>query len=105
MKQQLDSPDDRSPMAKAIDQAAEVFTACLMMVLPGVGGYFLDKSLKTLVLFTLLGFLFGSVAATWQIIKLVKRPTQGQAPGVDAGSRLDVESPNTHGSKPQEDSR
>ena len=73
MKDDLDSSDDRSPLAKALDKATEVFTACLMMVLPGIGGYYVDDYLNTLVTFTILGFLFGLVAGTWQILKIVNQ--------------------------------
>lgn len=69
--------DDRSPMAQAIDKATEVFSACLMMVLPGIGGHFLDKYCNTFMVFTLAGVVFGLFAGFVQILKIVKKPTDG----------------------------
>ena len=80
MKDDLENTDDRSSLAKAIDKASEVLTACLMMAIPGVGGYFVDKYLNTGWVFTILGFVFGLVAGTVQLIKIVN---QDSAPNKD----------------------
>lgn len=81
MKDEQETSDDRSPLAKAIDTATEVFTACLMMVLPGIGGHFLDRYLNTGVVFTLLGVLLGLLAGIMLILKIVNRPNSGNHPG------------------------
>lgn len=73
MADQKNQKDDRSPMAQAIDTASQVFTACLMMVLPGIGGFYLDKYLQTSIVFTVLGFLFGFAAGALQIMKIVQK--------------------------------
>lgn len=41
------------------------------VVLGVVGGVFLDKLLGTVILFTLLGIILGSVAAFWGVYKMV----------------------------------
>ena len=74
MKNDTETTDDRSPLAKAIDTATEVFSACLMMVLPGVGGHYVDRYLNTSVTFTLLGVFIGLVAGIVLIIKVVNKP-------------------------------
>lgn len=66
-----DRVDDRHPIVVAIDRASEVITACLVMVLPGVGGFFLDQSMKTGVVFTLLGVALGVGGGTVLIIRVV----------------------------------
>ena len=41
------------------------------VVLGVVGGVFLDKLLGTVILFTLLGIILGSVAAFWGVYKMI----------------------------------
>lgn len=62
--------DDRSSFARAYDQASQVFSACLIMVLPSLGGYFLDQRLDTKLVFTLSGLLFGFIMGFVQLVKL-----------------------------------
>ncbi|MEC9094156.1 MAG: hypothetical protein VX438_15715 [Planctomycetota bacterium] len=82
MNNDLDAADDRSPLAKAVDKATDIFTACLMMVLPGIGGYYADQYCHTVAIFTVLGLLFGLGGGTWQILKIVKpqNPEPNEAP-------------------------
>jgi hypothetical protein len=44
----------------------------LEMVLPGIGGYWLDKWLGTRVLFMLIGFAVGCTAAAFHLIQLTR---------------------------------
>ncbi|HMO12908.1 MAG TPA: AtpZ/AtpI family protein [Pirellulaceae bacterium] len=67
------SNDDRSPLARAFEQATHVTTIGIMMVAPVLPGYWLDKYLGTLPLFTILGLAFGMSASLWQLIKFVNR--------------------------------
>jgi F0F1-type ATP synthase assembly protein I len=67
--------DDRAPYAKAIDKASQVTTAALMLALPMLLGYWLDKYLATTPLFVILGLLFGMVSGTTQLIRIVKSPS------------------------------
>ena len=82
------SSDDRSSWAKAVDTATEVFTACLMMVLPGIGGYFVDKYLNTSVAFTIAGVIFGLFAGFVQIIKIANKSNHAKNNSSD--KNLDV---------------
>lgn len=84
MKTDKHSSDDRSSFAKAVDTASEVFTACLMMVLPGIGGHFVDKYLNTSVVFTIAGVLFGLLAGIVQITKIVNKPNQANPNRTDS---------------------
>jgi F0F1-type ATP synthase assembly protein I len=43
----------------------------MMMVLPALGGYYLDIWLGTLPVFMFLAVAFGLVAGFWQLMKLV----------------------------------
>jgi Putative F0F1-ATPase subunit Ca2+/Mg2+ transporter len=44
----------------------------LEMVLPGLAGYWLDKQLGTVVLFTLVGFGLGTTAAVIHLIQMTR---------------------------------
>ncbi len=70
--------DDRAPYAKAIDKASQVTTAAIMLALPMLLGFWLDKYLATTPLFVILGLVFGMVAGITQLIRIVKPPS---APG------------------------
>ncbi len=43
-----------------------------MMVVPGVGGYWLDQKLQTKFIFTLIGFALGMTIGMWQLIQATK---------------------------------
>ena len=47
----------------------------LEMVLPGLAGYWLDSRLGTVVLFTLVGFGFGTTAAVVHLIQMTRAET------------------------------
>lgn len=70
--------DDRAPLARAFDQAIQVSTIAMMMVLPVLPGYWLDGWLGTLPLFTVLGLVLGMAVAISQLVKFVNR-TEKQA--------------------------
>ena len=66
------SPDDRSPMARGMEMVARVMAAAMMMVLPGLGGQWLDRQLGTGWL-VLLGFTFGISVSIYYLI-VITRP-------------------------------
>jgi hypothetical protein len=66
------SSDERSAMARAYQWATRIMVVSLEMVLPGLAGYWLDKQLGTLVLFTLLGFGFGTTASVVHLIRMTR---------------------------------
>ena len=61
----------RSATAKAVDIASRLITVSLCLVLPIVGGYFIDQYLGTVAVFIVLGLLFGMLAAGVQLMKLI----------------------------------
>jgi len=68
----MNSPNERSPTARAAQWASRIMTVSLEMVLPGLAGYWLDKKLGTKVLFMLLGFAIGCTAAVLHLIQLTR---------------------------------
>jgi hypothetical protein len=65
-------PDDRSPVAVAASWASRLITVSLEMVLPGVGGLWVDGRLGTTPLLTLLGFGFGLTWGIWHLIRMTQ---------------------------------
>lgn len=64
------TPDDRSSKAAAYQWAYRIMTVSLEMVLPGVGGYWVDSRLGTRPLFTLLGFGLGMASGFWHLLRM-----------------------------------
>jgi Putative F0F1-ATPase subunit Ca2+/Mg2+ transporter len=64
--------DDRSPIAKAYQWSSRIMVVSLEMVLPGIGGYWVDQWLGTRVVFLLLGFVFGCTAAVYHLIQMTR---------------------------------
>ena len=63
--------DDRSPMSKALATASQITTIGLTMILPALIGYFIDQWAGTVLLFVVLGLIFGVASAILQLSKLV----------------------------------
>ena len=57
-------------MAVAMEWVSRITTVALEMVLPGLGGVWLDRKLGTLVVFTLIGFAVGLTWAIWHLIRM-----------------------------------
>jgi len=70
---QTNSPDDRSPAARAAQWSTRIMTVSLEMVLPGLAGYWLDGKLGTKVLFMLIGFALGGFAAIKHLIAMTRK--------------------------------
>ncbi|MBN2294938.1 MAG: AtpZ/AtpI family protein [Pirellulales bacterium] len=62
--------DDRSAIARAYGWAAQITTISLEMVLPALGGVWLDGKLGTKFLFLLLGAVLGFAVGFWHLLKL-----------------------------------
>lgn len=62
--------DDRAPMAKAMDWVARITTAGMSFGIPALGGYWLDQQLGTGYWLTMVGFLLGMFAGSWQLMKV-----------------------------------
>ncbi len=63
--------DDRSATAKALSKSSEVTSICLLMIVPGLIGYAIDRWLGTGFVFMVLGLLFGMGGAGMQLVRLV----------------------------------
>lgn len=75
----IDDFDDRSSFAKAWDIAYQLIAVCAMAAIPAVAGYFLDRWLRTVVVFSVLGLVFGLVTAIYQFKRLLRRFEAQQA--------------------------
>lgn len=71
-------PPDRSPMAIALEWSVTIMTIAAEMVLPGLGGYWLDKQLGTRAVFLLLGFALGGLLAALGLARIAKGRTPRQ---------------------------
>ncbi len=78
----MTSPDGRSPMARGMEMVARVMAAAMMMVLPGLGGQWLDRHWGTRWL-ALVGFTFGISVSIYYLI-VITRPAKDSG---DPGSR------------------
>jgi hypothetical protein len=62
------SPDDNSPIGQAAEWVARIASVALLMVLPGLGGNWLDRRWATEPLFTLAGFALGLGGGIWVLL-------------------------------------
>lgn len=75
------TPDRQPPLAAAMAWVSRITTIALLMVVPGLGGLWLDRWLGTKVVFTLAGFVLGLAAGLWQLVNLSKeRPSRPGPP-------------------------
>ena len=63
--------DDRSPTAKGLSKVSEIIAICMMMIVPGLIGYWVDQKVGSRVVFTLLGLILGMSVAVMQLVRLV----------------------------------
>lgn len=75
--------DDRSSMARAYQWASRIMVVAMEMVLPGLGGYWLDKHIGTVILFTLVGFGFGTTSAVVHLIQMTRADSKRNQDGLD----------------------
>ena len=71
-------PPDRSPVAIALEWSVTIMTIAAQMVLPGLGGYWLDKQLGTRAVFLLLGFACGGLLAALSLARIAQARTPRQ---------------------------
>jgi hypothetical protein len=62
-------------MAVALEWVSRITTAVLMMVLPGLGGQWLDEQWGTGFV-ALLGFAFGLTTGVWYLLQVTREPQQ-----------------------------
>jgi F0F1-type ATP synthase assembly protein I len=65
-------PDDRSALARAASLASSVTSISLEMVLPVLGGYWLDQRCGTKAVFALLGAAAGLALGIWSLLRLTE---------------------------------
>ncbi len=72
-------------MAKSFSKASEVTSISIMMIVPGLVGYWIDQKVGSVLVFTLLGLALGMGVAFRQLMILVSNPTGGgRVPDVDS---------------------
>ena len=64
--------DGRSPYAVGYERSVRISTINLEMALPPVLGMWLDSKCGTLILFTVLGAVFGMTTALFHLIQIGK---------------------------------
>ena len=72
--------DDRSQLALAMEWASRITTVSMEMVIPIVGGYWLDNWCGTEPLFTVAGAVFGLTAGMWHLLRMT-RPSSATGSG------------------------
>jgi len=77
MNLESDRRDQQRQQSLAMEWVSRVLAICVVMVLPGLGGGWLDRRWGTSY-WTLLGFLFGFVSGFTALILLVKRDGGGR---------------------------
>jgi ATP synthase protein I len=77
VKKQL---DDRSSLALAYEWSARITSISLELVLPVLGGYWLDQRWGTPPLLLIVGVVLGFVTATFSLLRLAKHPDSEHPP-------------------------
>jgi ATP synthase protein I len=72
-------PDDRSPLAVAMEWVSRITTISLEMVLPALAGYWVDERLGTRFVLVV-GVVVGFSVGMWHLVKLTKAPPGGSPP-------------------------
>ena len=71
-------PQGVHPLAAAMEWVARITAAALMMVLPGLGGQWIDRRLGWSV-FTLLGFLIGLVGGVGYLLAVTRKTSDSES--------------------------
>lgn len=69
---------NKNPMGEAMMWVSKITSSCIAMVLPGIGGMWLDKQLGTTPVLGLVLLVFGMVAGFYLLVKMVQEPTRKQ---------------------------
>ncbi len=76
MSHESDRRDHQRQQSLALDWVSRVLAICVVMVLPGIGGDWLDQRFGT-SFWALIGFAFGFASGFTALILLVKRDGGG----------------------------
>jgi|GEM_PF-911416 len=71
--------DKQPPMAAAMTWVSRITTVCLEMVLPAVGGVWLDERYGT-SFWVVVGVLVGGALGLWHLLQLTKPKAKGGKP-------------------------
>ena len=63
----------RDPLALAVEWVTKITTVALEMVLPAIGGGYLDRRWGTSY-WTLIGLVLGFVVGMWHLLQMTKQP-------------------------------
>ncbi len=80
--------DDRLPLAQAYQRATRGVTVAILMVAPGLLGYWIDGRLGTRAVFTIVGFGLGMSCGIMQLIRMGQPGRTGEPCG-DTGRDID----------------
>jgi ATP synthase protein I len=72
----------RDPLALAVEWVTKITTVALEMVLPAIGGGYLDQRWGTKY-WTLIGLVLGLVVGMWHLLQMTKQPKRGSSPKED----------------------
>jgi F0F1-type ATP synthase assembly protein I len=76
MRPESDRGDQQRQQSLALNWVSRVLAICVVMVLPGIGGGWLDRRFGT-GYWTVIGFVFGFASGFTALILLVKRDGGG----------------------------
>ena len=79
-------PDDRSQLALAMAWASRITTVSVEMVVPIVGGYWLDEWCAAEPVFTVAGAAFGLTAGMWHLLRMT-RPSSAAGSGPNVSDK------------------
>ncbi len=65
-------PDDRSPMAIALEWTARITAIGLEMALPASGGFWLDRRFNTLPICAAIGALLGFAVGFYHLLQIAR---------------------------------
>ncbi len=68
-----DTPDDRPPMALAIEWSTRLMVIGMEMALPAAGGYWLDHRIGTSPAFVSLGAMLGFAAGMFHLLQIARQ--------------------------------
>ena len=66
-------PDERSPIAIAMEWSARLTTIGLEMAIPAGGGYWLDLRIGTSPVFVILGAMLGFAAGMFHLMQIARQ--------------------------------
>ena len=73
-----DTPDGRSPVAKAAEWSTRIMTISLEMVVPGLVGYWLDNKFGTKFVLMLAGFVLGFITAIKHLLYFTQKANRNR---------------------------